>query len=84
MQFAMSSLLFEYFRVIALLLQTIWNITIAIMMDKFVQQYSRTPVLDGFTESQEDADRDLQCSSSSSIAMPHFELPKVANVSGSD
>lgn len=52
------------------------------MMDKFVQQYSRTPVLDGYSETHEDVDqelRQLHCSSSTSMAIPHFELPKVAN-----
>jgi len=54
------------------------------MMDKFVQQYARTPVLDGYTETLQDAEKQLKqmhCSSSSSMAMPHFELPKVENVS---
>lgn len=55
------------------------------MMDKFVQQYSRTPVLDGFAESQQDIENELKqlqgySSSSSSVSVPHFELPKVENV----
>lgn len=58
-------------------------------MDRLVKQYARTPVLSGFSDADDEAERELRqqmmatsSASSSSMSIPRFELPKVENVGG--
>lgn len=51
-------------------------------MDKFVSQYSATPLLGRSLALKEDEDYSQYASSSKSNGIPQFELPNVSNVSG--